>query len=297
MIGLQIEGGAISVRGGLPEKPPRITASGLGFATADPAVVRALIRGGQITGSTAGMCMDFQQANLVVVPSSYADDFEVFSLRNTRACPLLERSSPGSPCVQIASGADIRTDVSRYRVFEYGEVKHEPHDVRSYWRDDSVAFLLGCSFGFEQALAGAGIPLRHLEAGRVVPMYVTSIDCTPAGVFAGPLVVTLRPIPEPLVAKAVELTGELPWSHGAPVHVGNETAIGIKDLGRPDFGDPPVFVRGDVPVFWACGVTPALALAVARPPYAITHYPGHMLITDLPVEFDALVVSDESDNH
>jgi len=259
-------------------------------------MVRSLIRGGQITGSTAGMCMDFQQANLVVVPASCADDFEAFSLRNSRACPLLERSSPGAPHVQIASGADIRTDVPRYRVFENGEVKHEPHDACSYWRDDAVAFLLGCSFGFEQALTGAGIPLRHLEAGRVVPMYVTNIDCTPAGAFAGPLVVTLRPVPEPLVVRATELTGQLTWSHGAPVHIGDETAIGIEDLGRPDFGDPPVFIPGDVPVFWACGVTPQLALAAARPPYAITHYPGHMFITDLPVGLDPLAVSDESEN-
>jgi uncharacterized protein YcsI (UPF0317 family) len=123
-------------------------------------------------------------------------------------------------------------------------------------------------------------------------MYVTNMDCTPAGAFAGPMVVTLRPIPEAQVAQAVELTGELPWSHGAPVHIGDETAIGIEDLGLPDFGDPPVFAPGDVSVFWACGVTPALALAAARPPYAMTHYPGHMFITDLPVEYDALAAAD-----
>jgi uncharacterized protein YcsI (UPF0317 family) len=233
--------------------------------------------------------MGYQQANVVVLPASFADDFEAYCRRNGRACPVLERSNPGSPFVKIAQDADIRTDVPRYRLFEDGVVKQEPRDVRFHWRDDSVAFLLGCSFSFERALAGARIPLRHLEAGRVLPMYITDIDCTPSGSFAGPLVVSVRPVPEPLVATAADLTGRLAWSHGAPVHIGDGTAIGIVDLGRPDFGDPPVLVPGDIPVFWACGVTPQRALAAARPPYAITHYPAHMFITDLPVEADGPV--------
>lgn len=257
-----------------------MTASRLDPATADPAAVRVLIRAGEITGSTAGLCMDRQQANLVVVPASHAGDFEGFCRANPRACPILEISS--SFAVRSAAAADLRTDLPRYRVFVDGEVRREPHDVHREWRDDAVAFLLGCSLSFEGTLREAGIPLRHLEQGTALPMYTTAIGCAPSGGFAGPLVVSLRPVPASLVGRAVELTDRL-WGHGAPVHVGDPSDLGIEDLGRPDFGDPPVFAPGDVPVFWECGVTPQLALAAARPPYAITHYPGSMLITDLPV--------------
>jgi uncharacterized protein YcsI (UPF0317 family) len=253
------------------------------LAAAEPAAVRALIRTGQLAGPTAGMCMDVQQANLVVVPAEHADDFEGFCLANPRACPLLERTAPGAVSVSLARDADLRTDLGRYRVFRDGRLVAEPTDVCDQWRSDAVAFLLGCSLGFEAALRAAGVPVRHLEARSHLPMYITDRRAEPSGPFSGPLVVSMRPVPEPLVDTAVAVTSALPWCHGAPVHVGDPQALGIYDLDRPSFGDPPASRPGDTPAFWACGVTPQLAVPAARLPYAITHCPGHMLITDVPV--------------
>jgi uncharacterized protein YcsI (UPF0317 family) len=240
---------------------------------------------------TAGLARGFAQANLIVVPLESAADFELFARRNPGPCPLLGISEPGHPVTSLAPGADLRTDLPAYRIWENGECVAEPADIRGYWRDDLVSFLIGCSFTFEAALLDAGVPVRHLEQGRNVPMYVTNRRCQPAGRFSGPLVVSMRPVPEALVDIAIAVTACTPAAHGAPVHAGDPAALGIADLTAPDYGDPVDSEPGDVPVFWACGVTPQAALAAARLPFAITHSPGHMLITDIP-DTDQQLVGD-----
>jgi uncharacterized protein YcsI (UPF0317 family) len=248
-----------------------------------PAEARNRFRAGLKT-PTAGWAPGYVQANLVALPREQAFDFMLFAQRNPRPCPVLDVTDPGDPVSRMAPRADLRTDLPAYRVWEHGRCVAQTADVTGYWRDDLVAFLIGCSFTFERALTAAGVPVRHVEQGRNVPIYVTSRMCWPAGIFSGPLAVTMRPVPPDLVATAVQVTARYPAVHGAPVHVGSPAALGIADLSRPDFGDPVRAEDGDVPVFWACGVTPQVALGRARPPFAITHAPGHMFITDEPDE-------------
>ncbi|MEZ6068744.1 MAG: putative hydro-lyase [Pirellulales bacterium] len=253
------------------------------FAHATAAEVRRAARCGELTGPTAGMARGFVQANVVVVPVDYAVEFADFCAANAQACPLLGQTSTGSPHLPDVSGdGDLRSDVPRYRVYHDGVADSaQPYDVTTWWHDRLVGFLLGCSFTFEAALLEAGLPIRHIDQGRNVSMYRTDRMCTPAGRFTGPLVVSMRPIRRDRVEEAVAVSACYPRMHGAPVHVGDPAALGIADLGRPDFGDA-VDVRADeVPVFWACGVTPQLALAAAAPPLAITHSPGCMYLTDL----------------
>jgi uncharacterized protein YcsI (UPF0317 family) len=246
-----------------------------------PAEARDRFRAGLKT-PTAAWAPGYAQANLVALPRDIALDFMLFAQRNPKPCPLLDVTEEGSAVTSLAPGADLRTDLPAYRVWENGECVAEPEDVSGYWREDLMAFLIGCSFTFERALAAAGVPVRHTEQGRNVPMFITGEQCRPGGIFGGPLVVSMRPIPEDLVGVAVCVTARYPAVHGAPVHVGSPEALGIADVSRPDFGDPVDSHDGDVPVFWACGVTPQVALASARPAFAITHAPGHMLITDVP---------------
>jgi uncharacterized protein YcsI (UPF0317 family) len=244
-----------------------------------PGQARERFRAGLRT-PTAAWAPGYVQANLVVLPRDVALDFMLFAQRNPKPCPLLDVTDPGRPVTGLAPGADLRTDLPAYRVWEHGECVAEPAEVSGYWREDLMAFLIGCSFTFERALAAAGVPVRHIEQGRNVPMFITSEQCRPAGIFGGPLVVSMRPIPVDRVPVAAAVTARYPAVHGAPVHVGSPAALGIADVSKPDFGDPVDFQDGDVPVFWACGVTPQVALASARPPFAITHAPGHMFITD-----------------
>ena len=248
-----------------------------------PAEIRADIRAGRITGVTSGLGAGHVQANLAVLPRDQAYDFLVFCQRNPRPCPLLEVTDIGSAEPKgMAPGADLRTDIPRYRIYRDGAVVDEVTNATPYWRDDLVAFLLGCSFTFEWGLLDAGIPLRHIEQGRNVAMWRTSIECRPAGVFHGPMVVSMRPIPAALVSRAVMASARFPGAHGAPVHVGDPATIGIEDITRPDWGDPQDFAPGDVPVFWACGVTPQAVALAAKVPFMITHSPGHMFLTDMP---------------
>jgi uncharacterized protein YcsI (UPF0317 family) len=219
------------------------------------------------------------QANLVILPKEWAYDFLVFAQRNPKPCPILDVTEPGDPEPKLtAPGADLRTDLPKYRIWKEGQLVAEPEDIRDYWREDLVAFLLGCSFSFEGALLEAGVPVRHMELGLNVPMYKTNIPCVPAGRLSGPLVVSMRPIPHALIPKAVLCTGRFPAVHGAPVHIGDPAAIGIADVGKPDFGQAVPIHEGEAPVFWACGVTPQAALMASRPPFAITHSPGHMFL-------------------
>ncbi len=252
------------------------------FRQATPSEVRALIREGKWRKPTAGLALGFVQANLVILPRELAYDFLLFAQRNPKPCPVIEVTDPGSPDPKLtAPGADLRTDVPKYRIYRSGKLDREVMDLRGVWTSDLVAFLLGCSFTFEAGLLQAGIPVRHIEEGKNVSMFVTSIPCTPAGVFNGPLVVTMRPIPAPMVPRAVQISGRFPAVHGAPVHVGDPAALGIHDLGKPDFGDAVTIRSGEVPVFWACGVTPQAVAMQAKPPLMITHAPGHMFVTDL----------------
>jgi len=244
--------------------------------------MRARIRRGDWTGPTVGCCDGQVQANLVVLPKGLAGDFLLFCERNPGPCPLLEATEPGDfEPRDTARGADLRTDLPRYRIYRDGQLAQEVTDLLQVWSEDLVSFLLGCSFTFDDLLRKAGIPVRHREEGRNVSMYVTNRACVPAGVFSGPLVVTMRPIPAPLVARTAEITASLPLAHGAPVHVGEPEALGIADLSRPDFGDAVSVRQDEVPVFWACGVTPQAVAMTAKPALMLTHAPGHMFITDL----------------
>jgi uncharacterized protein YcsI (UPF0317 family) len=245
-----------------------------------PAQARERFRAG-LTAPTAAWAPGYAQANLVVLPRDVAFDFMLFAQRNPKPCPVLDVTEPGSPVTSLAPDADLRTDLPAYRVWERGECVTETTDITGYWREDLVVFLIGCSFTFEQALLAADVPVRHIEQGRNVPMFVTSTECRPGGIFRGPMVVSMRPVPAGRVATAVQVTARYPAVHGAPVHIGHPEELGIGDLSKPDFGDPVDPRAGDVPVFWACGVTPQVALARARPPFAITHAPGHMFITDV----------------
>ena len=246
------------------------------------AEVRRLARSGELTGPTPGLALGYVQANLVVVPRDLAFDFLLFCHRNPKPCPLLDVTEPGSAEPKaVAAGADLRSDLPRYRIYQHGKLTEEPTELGRWWRDDLVAFLLGCSFTFESALLQAGLPLRHLEMGCNVPMYRTNIACKPAGIFRGPMVVSMRPLTPADAIRAVEICSRFSRAHGAPVHLGDPAAIGIGDLGRPDFGDPVEIRPGEVPVFWACGVTPQAVAMQVQPPLLITHKPGHMFVTDL----------------
>ncbi len=251
-------------------------------AIAHPREMRARIRRGEWSGPTVGCCDGYFQANLVVLPQRLAGDFLLFCERNPEPCPLLEATKPGEfEPRDTAPGADLRTDLPRYRIYRRGVLEEEVADLLRFWSDDLVGFLLGCSFTFDDLLVKAGIPVRHREEGKNVSMYVTDRPCAPAGPFRGPLVVSMRPIPSALVSRASELTAKLPLAHGAPVHAGDPFAIGIDDMGKPDFGDPVSVGKDEVPVFWACGVTPQAVAMEAKPELMISHAPGHMFITDL----------------
>ena len=252
------------------------------YREAEPAAVRAQIREGHFTGQTSGLCNGYAQANLVTLPRDIAYDFLLFTQRNPRPCPLLEVSDTGSRLLQqIAPGADIATDLPKYRIYEHGVLTGEYTDVVKFWRKDFVSFLIGCSFSFEGELLAADVPVRQIEEGKNVPMYNTNIPCKPAGIFHGNLVVSMRPIPHALIPKAVLITGQMPKVHGAPIQIGAPEAIGITDLEHPDYGEMVTIRPGEVPVFWPCGVTPQNIIMSSRPEFVITHAPGHMLITDV----------------
>jgi uncharacterized protein YcsI (UPF0317 family) len=243
--------------------------------------VRARIRRGEHAGPTGGLAPGYVQTNLVILPEDYAFEFLKFCVRNPKSCPVLEVTDVGSPVPSsMAPEADLRTDVPRYRIYENGELVDEPTDIKAYWREDLVSFLIGCSFTFERALLGAGLRLAHLDQGKNVPMYLTGRDCVPSGPFAGPMVVSMRPYRPDEVPLAVAVSGRYPTMHGAPVHVGDPASLGIRNLEEPEFGESIELAEDQIPVFWGCGVTPQAVAMKARPPLMITHSPGHMFITD-----------------
>jgi len=243
---------------------------------------RLEIRSGAWIAPTADRAPGNVQVNLVILPKALADDFHRFALANPRPCPLLDVTEPGETSfAALGEDIDIRTDLPRYRVWRNGELAGQPTDIGDLWRDDLVSFAIGCSFSFEAALIAAGIELRHITLGRNVSMYRTSRLCVPAGMFRGPLVVSMRPMTPDDARRAEQITARFPRVHGAPVQIGAPEELGIADLDAPDYGDPVPIHPGEVPVFWACGVTPQAAIAAARPGFCITHAPGCMLVTDL----------------
>ena len=247
-----------------------------------PKEIRRLIRKGKWNKPTAGLTMGYAQANLVILPQKYAFDFLLFCQRNPKPCPLLEVLEAGEFMTKfLCLDADIRTDVPRYHIYQKGKLQKTVREIKSSWRSDFVSFLLGCSFSFEEALLRANIPVRHIEENKNVPMFISSIPCKSAGVFHGPMVVTMRPIPSDKVTQAVQITSRYASVHGAPIHIGDPSTIGVKDLRKPDFGDPVTMKKREVPVFWACGVTPQAVVMKTKPDLCITHAPGHMFISDL----------------
>lgn len=251
------------------------------YATMSAKQVRSLIRDNKLVKPTSGMALGYTQANLAILPKELAYDFLLFAQRNPKPCPILDVTEVGSPEPRIvAPGADLRFDIPKYRIFKKGVLEDEVLDIEKYWTKDMVAFLLGCSFTFETPMLKNGIPVRHIEENCNVPMYITNIECQPAGIFSGPTVVSMRPIPESQVVRAVQVTSRFPAVHGAPLHVGSPASIGIKDINKPDFGDAVTINPGEVPVFWACGVTPQAVAMKVKPEIMITHAPGYMFICD-----------------
>ena len=247
-----------------------------------PKEIRHLIRKGKWDKPTAGLAMGYAQANLVILPEKYAFDFLLFCQRNPKPCPLLEVLETGRFRTEfLAWDADIRTDIPHYNIYRRGKLEATVKEIGRFWKIDFVTFLLGCSFSFEEALLRSKIPVRHIEEKKNVPMYITHIPCKSAGIFHGPMVVTMRPIAPVNIIRAIQITSRYASVHGAPVHIGDPSAIGIRDLEKPDFGDAVTIKEGEIPVFWACGVTPQAVVMEAKPNFCITHAPGHMFITDL----------------
>ena len=243
---------------------------------------RRRIRAGGHRLPTSGMAPGYVQGNLAILPKELAADFTCFCLLNPKPCPLLGQSEPGDPRLpMLGEDLDIRTDIPLYRVWKKGEMVEEVRDLKKVWRDDLVSFVLGCSFSFEEALIESGLEIRHQTCNVNVPMYRTNIECKPAGPFHGPMVVSMRPFKPADAIRAVQITSRFPAVHGAPVHLGHPQSIGIKEIAKPDYGDPVPVADDEIPVFWACGVTPQSVVATVKPEFCITHAPGYMLVTDL----------------
>ncbi|WP_342601334.1 putative hydro-lyase [Psychrobacillus sp. FSL H8-0483] len=252
------------------------------YETMAPYELRQLINSGQINGPTAGMAKGYTQANLAILKKEHAFDFLLFCQRNPKSCPLVDVTEVGSYIPStIAKEADIRTDIPKYRIYRDGEFTEEVTDITEYWEEDMVAFLIGCSFTFETPLLEAGIPIRHIEENCNVPMFKTNIPCAKAGVFEGPTVVSMRPMSHEDAIRAIQITSRFPGVHGAPIHIGDPGQIGIIDIAKPDFGDAVTIKEGEIPVFWACGVTPQAVAMQSKPSIMITHAPGCMFISDL----------------
>ncbi|MDV7766658.1 putative hydro-lyase [Peribacillus simplex] len=254
----------------------------INLSQATPAELRAMIRNNEWIKPTAGMANGYAQANLAILKKEHAFDFLLFCQRNPKSCPLLDVTEIGSPIPKFAAqSGDIRTDIPKYRVYKYGELVEEVTDISDYWEDDMVGFLIGCSFTFEHALLNNDISIRHIEEGCNVPMYKTNISCIEAGIFHGKMVASMRPIPQKDVVRAAQVTSRFPAVHGGPIHIGDPEAIGVSNIQQPDFGDAVTIREGEVPVFWACGVTPQSIAMETKPSIMITHAPGHMFITDI----------------
>lgn len=255
----------------------------MNLQTEHPSTLRKLISEGTLTGHTSGMAKGYIQANVVILPSAYAYDFLKFCFRNPKTCPLLDVSEKGSTHFPFyGKNANITSEVAQYRVYRYGELVESPVNIKHLFNDDMVSFLIGCSFTFEYALLEAGLPIRHIEEEHNVPMYVTNIPAAPSGQFSGNITVSMRPMTMQQAIKATEITTHFKNVHGAPIHIGDPSEIGIENITQPDFGEPVTIKENEVPVFWGCGVTPQSVALDAKPELMVTHAPGHMFITDVP---------------
>ena len=244
--------------------------------------VRLACRSRALDRSTGGLAPGYVQGNLAIFPKDLAAHFLRFCQQNPKPCPIIGVSEVGDPRIPtLGLDLDLRTDVPGYRVWKNGEIVDETANVSAWWRDDLVSFVLGCSFSFEEALIADGLPTRYLAPGMTVPAYRTNIACVPAGTFWGPLVVSMRPFTPAQAIRAIEITSRFPAVHGAPIHIGLPELIGIQNLAKPDYGDGLELRSDELPVFWACGVTPQAVIVAAKPSFAITHAPGRMLVTDL----------------
>lgn len=252
-------------------------------ALSTPAQVRDQIRSGHWGKNTSGLASGYVQGNIVILPKAWADDFLKFATLNPKACPIVGMSeNPGDFLLpNVGENVDIRSDVSSYKIFRDGEFKQEVSDITDFWQDDLVTFVLGCSFSFEEPLIADGLEVRNITENVNVPMYRTNIECQSAGPFSGTTVVSMRPMVPKDAIRAIQICSRFPSVHGAPLHFGNPEMIGINNINQPDFGDAVTIKEGEVPVFWACGVTPQVALEQAKPPFCITHSPGCMLVTDI----------------
>lgn len=256
----------------------------------EPREIRTYIREEEFKGNTMGVSEGFVQANLAILPRKYALDFMIFCQRNPKPCPVIEVTEPGmSTLTFLAQDADLKTDIPQYRVFKNGECVDEPYDIKKYWQEDFVAFLLGCSASFDHTMVASNIYVSHMKEHKVPSVYITNIQLNPAGPFKGRLVVTMRPIKKDELILVIQLTSRYPFSHGAPIHVGDPSEIGIKDINEVDWGDPSVINDGEIPVFWACGVTPQVVCMEAKPEIMITHYPAKLFIADQPFSETALI--------
>ncbi|MBL4911477.1 MAG: putative hydro-lyase [Alteromonadaceae bacterium] len=251
--------------------------------TLSPADFRALVRKNEFTNNTSGVAQGFVQGNVVILPQDWAYDFLLFCQKNPKPCPLIGMSSNAGDYLltELGKNIDIRTDVPSFRIFENGQLIDEVNDIKSLWRDDLVTFVLGCSFSFEEALLADGLEIRNISEQKNVPMYTSNIACKSAGRFSGNMVVSMRPMLAKDAIRAIQICSRFPSVHGAPVHLGDASLLGINDLNNTDFGDAVTIKDNEIPVFWACGVTPQVALAQAKPPFCITHSPGAMLVTDI----------------
>jgi uncharacterized protein YcsI (UPF0317 family) len=249
-----------------------------------PQAFRALVKAGEFSANTSGIAQGFVQANIVILPQAWANDFLLFCQRNPKPCPLIAMSNNAGDFLlpKLGKNLDIRTDVPSYRLFEQGKLVNEVNNIVEFWRDDLVTFVLGCSFSFEEALLADGLEIRNISEQKNVPMYRTNIKCQSAGSFSANMVVSMRPMLAKDAIRAIQICSRFPAVHGAPVHFGDAKLIGITDLAKTDFGDAVTINENEIPVFWACGVTPQVALEQAKPPLCITHSPGAMLVTDIP---------------
>ncbi|MEO1678763.1 MAG: putative hydro-lyase [Pseudomonadota bacterium] len=263
-----------------------------GLMREGPTGVRAAIRAGRYRAHTAGLAAGFLQVNLAILPEAYALDFMRYCQRNPKPCPLSGVSDTGSPILHtLGRDIDVRWDVPAYNVYREGRLAGSVEDLADLWRDDLVTFALGCSFTFEHALLKAEIPVWNVSQNKTVPMFRSALDTVPAGSFRGKMVVSMRPIPEHQVEEARTISARFPGAHGAPVHAGDPSEIGISDVTSPDWGDAAPIGPGEVPVFWACGVTPQVAIEAAALPLCITHKPGHMLVTDVPEDAESPILA------
>jgi len=247
----------------------------------DPTEARKIIRNNKYDKQTAGTASQYVQGNVCILPSKYSKNFATFCKKNPKPCPLIGLGAKGNPQLRDLGDIDIRTDIPKYRVWIKGQIVDEPLDIKKYWNEDLVTFILGCSMSFELPLIEAGIEIQHIKNNTTVPMYRTSIDCKPEGQFQGKMVVSMRPLSTEDTIKSIQICSKFPAVHGAPIHFGDPDEIGVKDIMKPEYGDPPrLFKNNEIPVFWACGVTPQLILEKSKPDFCITHKPGCMLITD-----------------